>query len=639
MATVVDQLITKFTLDPGGYQSGANAVTNATHGMIGAIGGVVTRAAGLGAQLASAIGIVSFGGVIGEAAKLALSYDSLTRSLDLLTGSAERAKAILKFSDQIAGPSMFTGLEVGEGARMLEAYGLKAEKYLPTLIQLGQVLNRGPEGMYEVAHSFGEILSGRAGRGLMTLGMAGVRREDLAKRGVQFTEGEHMTTDPRQALEIIRQLVEQKFARAGQTVGQGFAAKFSTFRNYLEQDLAKVGGAILGHLVGPLQKAGQVLEEIGNSGQAERIGRAWMGLFGIDTANLTDGLQKAANFLERLPVVIGSIRDKVMGVIHPLIDNIKLVAAVMAGIWAMDKAAAMVAALKTLAMAWDAIRATAAAAGAAEAVAEMIGSAGTAAVVIAGAVAAGYSVYKALDSMQAEFGKVVAPIGEAGETISNRLTDVKNRLQSVNDQIRSGGAAAADSLRQQSVELERQVRILESQQERQKILKELGELQSKNQELEESKPSRDWINTLGSDDADIADMDKYPNKQIASNDAKIKVLLKQLAALKDKHTVITEPKQPVEDKTSPVTQTNNLLSQILEVNKQQALDLRKFAVGGGELGRYGVSAAEVSGRKMSGVSHGTTGALINAIGAAIEEALASHLGDYQRSGLGASLAR
>lgn len=89
----------------------------------------------------------------------AMSMESLTAQFTVMTGSAERANAVIKDIAAFAAKTPFTKLGLADAGKTLMAFGLEAEKVVPTLRMLGDVAGADQNRLNSLALVFGQIQS------------------------------------------------------------------------------------------------------------------------------------------------------------------------------------------------------------------------------------------------------------------------------------------------------------------------------------------------------------------------------------------------------------------------------------------------------------------------------------------------
>ena len=140
-SVVVDDIISRYILDASKFEAGAKSVIKSARDIASNVGdklsgvgsaiGKVTMFAGLAA--------VPFVGLAKSAIDAYVEFDTLTRTLNAVTGSAERTAQIMDFIKNLAIPSVFSQMQLGEGAKLLEAFRLNTERFLPVAEKLATV--------------------------------------------------------------------------------------------------------------------------------------------------------------------------------------------------------------------------------------------------------------------------------------------------------------------------------------------------------------------------------------------------------------------------------------------------------------------------------------------------------------------
>lgn len=89
----------------------------------------------------------------------AMSMESLTAQFTTMTGSAERANSVIKEISDFAAKTPFTKMGLADAGKTLMAFGLDAEKVVPTLKMLGDVAGADQGKLNSLALVFGQIQS------------------------------------------------------------------------------------------------------------------------------------------------------------------------------------------------------------------------------------------------------------------------------------------------------------------------------------------------------------------------------------------------------------------------------------------------------------------------------------------------
>lgn len=89
----------------------------------------------------------------------AMSMESLTAQFTVMTGSAERANAVLSEIADFAAKTPFTKLGLADAGKTLMAFGIEGQKIVPTLRMLGDVAGADQNKLNGLALVFGQIQS------------------------------------------------------------------------------------------------------------------------------------------------------------------------------------------------------------------------------------------------------------------------------------------------------------------------------------------------------------------------------------------------------------------------------------------------------------------------------------------------
>ena len=110
-------------------------------------------AAAAGRLIAAYAGIEAVRFVFGNAAEL----ESQTRSLQVLTGSADRAKQIVEELQQLGAVTPFTSTELIETAKRLQAFGVETEQVVDITKRLADVSGATGAELAGLATAYGQV--------------------------------------------------------------------------------------------------------------------------------------------------------------------------------------------------------------------------------------------------------------------------------------------------------------------------------------------------------------------------------------------------------------------------------------------------------------------------------------------------
>lgn len=350
MAKVVDELITKYTLDDSDYKRNAKSVLDATN----RVGDAVQRTSGLFTSFAR--GLVA--GLTGVAAfrlvkwtvDQAIAFDTMNRSLEAVVGSAERADEILKFVDRLVIPSVFPVAELQNAALLLEAFGLQTERFLPIAEKLGTVFGGTATDLQSFVTALGYIKGGRFGEAFQSLARGGISREALMARGLKFAKDGQLLSTMDEAFDAVEAEVNARFGKLAESMASGPGAKLASLFDQIQRSARIVGQAILQVLVPVVARLGSAFGSLVESGALKSVADTLAGLFNPEAIGdaLIRGVAMLQVVMERLPVLIHNARESLASLFERMRDDIILLGSlfigfligprIIAGLMALEKA-------------------------------------------------------------------------------------------------------------------------------------------------------------------------------------------------------------------------------------------------------------------------------------------------------------
>lgn len=242
---VIEELFTKlgFQVDPKGIDKAKESLSSFKKW----IGGL---ALGAGLVTLAKTGI-----------EAAMTMESLTAQFTVMTGSAERAKDVIGEIADFAEKTPFDKLGLSNAAKTLMAFGMEAEKVVPTLKMLGDVAGSDQNRLNSLALVFGQIQSaGRlTGGDLMQLVGQGFNPlNTLAKiSGKSMAELRDEMSQGRISAEMVTLAFQAATSEGGMFFGnleaqsQTLQGRISTLKDNFVKALQNMAEAFL-----PLMKAG-----------------------------------------------------------------------------------------------------------------------------------------------------------------------------------------------------------------------------------------------------------------------------------------------------------------------------------------------------------------------------------------------
>ncbi len=210
--------------------------------------GGLTAAAGKLAAAFSAIQAAKF--VFAKTAEL----ESQTRSLQVLTGSAQKATQIIRELQQIGAVTPFTSTELIDSAKRLQAFGVSTEKVVETTKRLADVSGATGAELQGIVTAYGQVQAkGRLqGEELLQFQERGVAlqqvlREEYKLSGEEFQDALSKGRISAEAVEFALQKLTDaggKYANGAVAQSDTLAGRLSTLQDAV-QNLASRLGTIL----------------------------------------------------------------------------------------------------------------------------------------------------------------------------------------------------------------------------------------------------------------------------------------------------------------------------------------------------------------------------------------------------------
>ena len=245
-------------------QQGARATDNAVSGLLKTVGKL--------AIVLGAIQAVKF--VFVKTAEL----ESQTRSLEVLTGSAAKAKQIIEELQQLGAVTPFTSTELIDSAKRLQAFGVEAEKVVQTTKRLADVSGATGAELQGLVTAYGQVQAkGRLqGEELLQFQERGVALQgELQKMygmsGQELRKALEKGRIGAEAVEVaINRLTEKggKYADGAIAQSDTLNGRFSTLMDNIEMLAKKIGKVlepafkgILNIVVGIVDKISEFLDD------------------------------------------------------------------------------------------------------------------------------------------------------------------------------------------------------------------------------------------------------------------------------------------------------------------------------------------------------------------------------------------
>jgi len=216
---------------------------------------IAGMAAAAGRLIAAYAGIEAVRFVFGNAAEL----ESQTRSLEVLTGSAERAKDIVQQLQQLGAVTPFTSTELIDTAKRLQAFGVETEKVVDITRRLADVSGATGAELGGLATAYGQVQAkGRLqGEELLQFQERGVALQQVLRKeygltGIEFQKALEKGQISAEAVEFA--LI--KLTDSGGKYANGAIAQSDTLRGRMSTltDSVQVLAQTIGKTLEPVFK-------------------------------------------------------------------------------------------------------------------------------------------------------------------------------------------------------------------------------------------------------------------------------------------------------------------------------------------------------------------------------------------------
>jgi hypothetical protein len=260
--TTVDELITKYT--------SIDAYTAPVERMIAATERFATRiayAVGVTSVLSGTGGLVAAGV---SALKASADFEQTAVTLEVLSGSAEKAAAKLDFMRRLAIPSTFTFKQLSEAGVEVEAFGLRLERILPLIAKLGAAFKPDAAGLMEMVNIFGRIAQGQFPE-IRALSRFGLNKQQFAQQGIQFSKSGELLSNARDTLNALDRIINDKYGQILERVQNTTNSKLTSLQDTWEQVMRKIGDILARYVLPLVEKLSAALDRLGQGNRLQKI--------------------------------------------------------------------------------------------------------------------------------------------------------------------------------------------------------------------------------------------------------------------------------------------------------------------------------------------------------------------------------
>lgn len=220
---------------------------------------------------------VSFvSGAVQEAAKI----ERITITLQALSGSAQAARDKMQFLKDFAVRSPLQFDDLAEAGTIIEAGGLRMERILPLLSNIGSAFGAGKAQIIELATAFSRIPTGQFGEVMRVFRRFGIGAGDLMAEGIKINGRGQIVSSVEEMLSATEHIATRKFGAIGELAEKMIAVRFSNLQDAWMQMLAAFGTSWFPLINSILDSFVPMLQFFTKGGIMESMGKAFADVFG-----------------------------------------------------------------------------------------------------------------------------------------------------------------------------------------------------------------------------------------------------------------------------------------------------------------------------------------------------------------------
>jgi tape measure domain-containing protein len=287
-----------------------NQVGAASKATEGAVNGVKNAVTGLVGAF-TAVQAIKF--VFAKTAEL----ETQTKSLEVLTGSVQKAKSIIAELQALGAVTPFTSTELIDAAKRLNAFGVEADKVVETTRRLADVSGATGAELQGLVTAYGQVKSiGKlTGEELRQFQERGIALQDELRKmyGMTGEEFQKALSKGKISAEAVENALQRltdtggKYANGAIAQSDTLQGKFSTLTDGVEQIARTIGAVLAPALKAILTQAIQTLDAINAVLAAGRGGGITRNLAG---ANAAISLGATSDGIDRIAKGLGQISNQ-----------------------------------------------------------------------------------------------------------------------------------------------------------------------------------------------------------------------------------------------------------------------------------------------------------------------------------------
>lgn len=280
------------------------------------------------------LGVTAVGSVVGgvlasSAVQSSVAYEQLVGRMEALTGSADLAARKLAFVQAVANPSNFTFTQLADAAVTMEAFGVNAERALPTVARLGMAFGAGSEQLQVLTRGLGDLASGKFLESDVAASF-GLNRSMFEEQGIRFDGQGQLQSSATEALTALEAIVQERYGAIFDKMSSTGGAKLASLSDAWEKFSRAVGDGIM-HAVGPsLEMLTQLVNAATSSGVLVDVVNALADgmarLLGTASAEGMTGLIAGLfSAISHIPDLLGAIGTAATSAVESISANVRAV--------------------------------------------------------------------------------------------------------------------------------------------------------------------------------------------------------------------------------------------------------------------------------------------------------------------------
>lgn len=315
MARIVDELVTKYTLDDQ-YSAKAKQVAGATQGLGGVLGSMGSMFGSLGAVggpvTVAALAVAAFGAAAVATGKAAIEafipFDTIERGFIGILGSGKAAGQMMEYLEARALKSAFGLQDLAGAASSLGMASLDVGRFLPLVERLALASgNVSGSGLMDASSVLRRLRGGQVAEALGPegLGRFGINRQDLMAQGARFNGQGQFVGGIDQALAVVEATVNKRLGNVADEVGKGAAATFSNVADSWDKAMRDVGRTLYTELGPAIIEVTRGFNAFLSSGALNDLIRMGGALGAFDWHAVATGLLAFAFALKTVTAIYG----------------------------------------------------------------------------------------------------------------------------------------------------------------------------------------------------------------------------------------------------------------------------------------------------------------------------------------------